>query len=106
MKRLQLGSSYIRSNGWARPFVDTTAFGFHTHIGIISHPHERRFEATHSGVSSGIASRATIKIYLADGTPEGLRLVQESKRIAHTLVCPTARFSAVRVRRDLGRPGV
>ena len=49
---------------------------------------------------------ATIRIYLADGSPDGLRLIEKSNWTGHALVCPRTRFAEVKSRREFGRPGV
>lgn len=49
---------------------------------------------------------ATIRIFLADGSPEGLRLVEKSNWTGHALVCPRARFAQIKSRREFNRPGV
>ena len=49
---------------------------------------------------------ATIRIFLADGSPEGLRLVEKSNWTGHALVCPRARYAEIKVRREFNRPGV
>jgi hypothetical protein len=48
----------------------------------------------------------TIRIFLADGTAEGLRLVEKSNWTGHAVVCPRARFAEVKSRREFNRPGV
>jgi hypothetical protein len=49
---------------------------------------------------------ATIRIFLADGSPEGLRLVEKSNWTGHALVCPRARFAEIKARKEFNRPGV
>lgn len=49
---------------------------------------------------------ATVRIFLADGSPEGLRLVEKSNWTGHALVCPRARFPEIKNRRESTRPGV
>lgn len=49
---------------------------------------------------------ATIRIFLADGSPEGLRLVEKSNWTGHAVVCPRARFGESKNRREFNRPGV
>jgi hypothetical protein len=49
---------------------------------------------------------ATLRIFLADGSPEGLRLVEKSNWTGHALVCPRSRFSTARDRKEFNRPGV
>lgn len=49
---------------------------------------------------------ATIRIFLADGTPEGLRLVEKSNWTGHAVVCPRPRFPDIKARREFNRPGV
>ncbi len=49
---------------------------------------------------------STIRIFLADGSPEGLRLVEKSNWTGHALVCPRARFGEVKSRKEFTRPGV
>lgn len=49
---------------------------------------------------------ATIRIFLADGSPEGLRLLEKPNWTGHALVCPRARFGEVKSRREFNRPRV
>jgi hypothetical protein len=55
---------------------------------------------------SNMRRRATVRIFLADGSPEGLRLVEKSNWTGHALVCPRARFAEIKSRRQFNRPGV
>jgi len=48
----------------------------------------------------------TIKIFLADGTPNGLRVIEKSNWIGRGLVFQRADWVRVRVRGDFLRPGV
>lgn len=49
---------------------------------------------------------ATIRIFLVDGDPDGLRLIEKSNWIGHALVCPRSRVSEAKARREFNRPGV
>ena len=49
---------------------------------------------------------ATLRIFLADGIPEGLRLVEKSNWTGHALVCPRSQFSTLKTRKEFSRPGV
>jgi len=49
---------------------------------------------------------ATIKIFLADGTPEGLRIIEKSNWTGRGLDFSRADWSLVRNRTDFDRPGV
>ena len=48
----------------------------------------------------------SIRIFLADGRPEGLRRVEVSNWTGVGLVCSRSEYTAVRAREDFGRPGV
>ncbi len=52
------------------------------------------------------ATGASIRIFLADGTPDGLRLVEKSNWTGLGIVCPRSQYPAVRPRVEFGRPGV
>lgn len=49
---------------------------------------------------------ASIRIYLADGTPEGLRIVEKSNWTGIAVVCSRAQYPKVRGREEFNRPGV
>jgi hypothetical protein len=48
----------------------------------------------------------SIKIFLVDGTPEGLRLIEKSLWTGIGLVCSRNQYPAVRKRDEFGRPGI
>lgn len=48
----------------------------------------------------------TIRIFLPDGTPDGLRIVYKSNWIGLGLVCPRAVFPEAKRREEFGRTGV
>ena len=48
----------------------------------------------------------SIRIFLADGTPDGLRLVEKSNWTGLALVAPRALYSKIRTRPELQRPAV
>ena len=48
----------------------------------------------------------SIRIFLADGTPSGLKFVEKSNWTGLGVVCPRPRFSKVKERREFARPGV
>lgn len=52
------------------------------------------------------AHGATIRIFLADGTPKGLRVLEKSNWIGRGLAFERADWPRVRARTDFGRPGV
>jgi hypothetical protein len=52
------------------------------------------------------AAGASIRIFLADGTPEGLRLVEKSNWTGVGIVCPRSQYTDARQRGEFGRPGV
>lgn len=45
-------------------------------------------------------------MFLADGSPEGLKLIEKSNWTGHAVVCPRARFAEMKSRREFSRPGV
>ena len=49
---------------------------------------------------------ATIRIFLADGTPDGLRIVEKSNWTGKCLVCSRAQFGDVKKRPDFSNTGV
>lgn len=49
---------------------------------------------------------ATIKIFLVDGDPDGLRIATKSNWTGEAIVCPRARFAGAKSRKEYGRPGV
>ena len=73
-----------------------------TRIATISPPNFWRTSTTCSS-SRRIFS---IRIFLADGTPEGLRLVEKSNWTGLGIVCPRSQYSDARKRSEFGRPGV
>ena len=58
------------------------------------------------GRYSGDMAGATIKIYLADGTPLGLRVIERSNWTGRGFDFARPDWPKVRVRDDFGRPGV
>jgi hypothetical protein len=48
----------------------------------------------------------SIKIFLADGTPSGLKFVEKSNWIGQGVVCPRPRFSSVKERKEFDRAAV
>ena len=53
-----------------------------------------------------MATPFTIKIFLADGTPDGLRVVEKTNWTGIALCFPRTAFAGVRSRKEFGRPGV
>lgn len=49
---------------------------------------------------------ASIRIFLVDGTPEGLRLIEKSNWTGLGIVCPRSQYVDARRRPEFGRPGV
>jgi Domain of unknown function (DUF4357) len=53
------------------------------------------------------ASRAfTVRIFLANGSPEGIRIVEKSNWNGVGIVCPRPRFNQSQSREEFGKPGV
>lgn len=48
----------------------------------------------------------SLRIFLADGTPDGLRTVEKSNWIGRAVVCPRSRFSEAKSRPDFAKTGV
>jgi hypothetical protein len=48
----------------------------------------------------------SIRIYLADGLPDGLRIVEKSNWTGKAIVCPRSRFADAKARAEFGRTGV
>jgi hypothetical protein len=48
----------------------------------------------------------SIRIFLPDGTPEGLKIVEKSNWTGRAIVCPRARFADAKDRIDFGKTGV
>src|SRR5262245_5436546 len=48
----------------------------------------------------------SLHIFLPDGTPEGLRLVEKSNWTGHGIVCPRSRFKDAKSRPEFDRTGV
>jgi hypothetical protein len=48
----------------------------------------------------------SIRIYLADGTADGIRVVEKPGWTGCAVICPRTRFAGVRERREFGKPGV
>lgn len=51
-------------------------------------------------------SGVSIRIFLADGTPDGLRIVEKSNWTGRALVCSRTQFPGLRARPELNRTGV
>lgn len=49
---------------------------------------------------------SSIKIFLADGSPDGLRIVEKSLWIGRAVVCSRAQFSLIKKRPEFERPGI
>lgn len=52
------------------------------------------------------APGASIRIFLVDGTPEGLRLIEKSNWTGLGIVVPRSQYGQARQREEFGRPGV
>lgn len=48
----------------------------------------------------------SIRLFLADGTPDGLRIVEKSNWSGLAVMCARAQYPSVRDREEFGRPGV
>lgn len=48
----------------------------------------------------------SIRIYVADGTPEGLRLVEKSNWTGRAIVCPRSQFPQAKARPEFGKTGL
>ncbi|HEY3324245.1 MAG TPA: GIY-YIG nuclease family protein [Planctomycetota bacterium] len=48
----------------------------------------------------------SIRIFLPDGTPDGLRTVEKSNWTGRCIVCPRAQFSDAKARSEFGKTGV
>lgn len=48
----------------------------------------------------------SIRIFLPDGIPDGLRLVEKSNWTGHGIVCPRSQFRDAKARPEFGRTGV
>src|SRR5262245_54570991 len=48
----------------------------------------------------------SLRIFLADGTPDGLRIVEKSNWIGRGLVCPRSQFREAKGRPEFGKTGV
>jgi len=59
-------------------------------------------------VSFGNGSKrgVTVKLFLADGTPDGLRIVEKSNWTGMATMCSRAQYLSVRTREEFSRPGV
>ena len=54
-----------------------------------------------------MANKGTsIKIFLVDGTPEGLRLIEKSLWTGIGIVCSRNQYPSVRKRDEFSRPGI
>jgi Domain of unknown function (DUF4357) len=52
------------------------------------------------------AAGASIRVFLADGTPDGLRLVEKSNWTGLGIVCPRSQYPDARQRGEFARPGI
>jgi len=52
------------------------------------------------------AAGSSIRIFLADGTPDGLRLVEKSNWTGLGIVCPRSEYAEARQRTEFSRPGI
>ena len=52
------------------------------------------------------AAGTSIRIFLADGTPDGLRIVEKSNWTGLGIVCPRSEYTQARQRAEFSRPGV
>jgi hypothetical protein len=52
------------------------------------------------------AAGASIRIFLVDGTPDGLRLVEKSNWTGLGIVCPRSEYAQARQRAEFSRPGI
>lgn len=48
----------------------------------------------------------SVRIFLADGTPDGLRIVEKSNWTGRAIMCSRAQYSSLRERDEFTRPGV
>jgi hypothetical protein len=48
----------------------------------------------------------SIRIFLADGTPDGLRIVEKSNWIGRGVICPRSQFREAKVRPEFNKTGV
>lgn len=48
----------------------------------------------------------SIRLFLADGSPDGLRIVEKSSWIGRGIVCPRSQFPEAKQRRDFDKTGV
>lgn len=48
----------------------------------------------------------SVRLFLVDGTPDGLRLVEKSNWTGLASMCSRAQYPDVRSRDEFGRPGV
>ena len=48
----------------------------------------------------------SIRLFLADGTAEGLRIAEKSNWVGRGLICPRVRYADVRARQDFQKTGV
>lgn len=51
-------------------------------------------------------SPASIRIFLAHGTPDGLRIVEKANWSGRALMCSRAQYLEVRTREEFSRTGV
>lgn len=47
-----------------------------------------------------------IKLFLADGSPDGLKIAEKSNWVGRAIVCPRPKFVDVKPRADFAKPGV
>ena len=55
---------------------------------------------------STIPRAFTVRIFLADGSPEGVRIVEKSNWNGRGIVCPRPRLTQAQARKEFGEPGV
>src|SRR5215213_8998575 len=48
----------------------------------------------------------SLRLFLPDGIPDGLKIVEKSNWIGRAVVCPRARFKEAKARREFDRTGV
>lgn len=48
----------------------------------------------------------SIRIFLPDGHPDGLRLIEKSNWVGQGIVCPRSQYRSAKLRREFGRTGV
>jgi hypothetical protein len=51
-------------------------------------------------------SAFVIRMYLPEGLPEGIRIVEKSNWVGQAVVCPQSRFAVIRERQEAERAGI